>query len=562
MHGAQVIMVRGNFDDCLRPGQGPVLGLPGRAGQLGQPGPPRGAEDRGVRDRRLPRRRPRLPPAAGRQRRQHLGLLAGLHAVRRPRPGHPHPGDARLPGRGRRAAGDRASRSPTPRPRPPRSGSATPPPGSSPRRPATSRAAGSPRSATTRSWPRSASWPPATASSSSRPRPPASPGLLQELGGGGVLRAARRWSITVTGHGLKDTATALEGFAERRASSTRWSTPTSRAAAAPPGSPEPMVTFVDGPVRVTVPATSANLGPGFDSLGLALDAARRARGRGHRLRAAGRGRGCRRGRRTARRDAPRRPLDAGGLRRCWGPQPPGLRLACRNVIPHARGLGSSSAAIVGGRRRWPAAWWPGARRCSTTTRCSSSRRGSRATPTTSRPPSTAASPSPATRTTFYAVALAGRPAGRGGRASCRPTPVSTEVARGLLPDVVPHAGRGGRRRSYGAAGRCPRRSARAAVAGDPRLPAPGLPRPAMPESLALVDALRADGVPAIVSGAGPTVLAFTDACRGPMPCWVAARRVGGPPPASRPDGVRSPDDRVVDRGGIFEIAPDLRRGTG
>jgi homoserine kinase len=33
-------------------------------------------------------------------------------------------------------------------------------------------------------------------------------------------------------------------------------------------------------------------------------------------------------------------------------------------------------------------------------------------------------------------------------------------------------------------------------------------RPAMPESLALVDALRADGIAAIVSGAGPTVLAF------------------------------------------------------
>ena len=32
-----------------------------------------------------------------------------------------------------------------------------------------------------------------------------------------------------------------------------------------------MGSFVDGPVRVSVPATSANLGPGFDSLGLALD---------------------------------------------------------------------------------------------------------------------------------------------------------------------------------------------------------------------------------------------------------------------------------------------------
>ena len=32
-----------------------------------------------------------------------------------------------------------------------------------------------------------------------------------------------------------------------------------------------MTTFVEGPVRLSVPATSANLGPGFDSLGLALD---------------------------------------------------------------------------------------------------------------------------------------------------------------------------------------------------------------------------------------------------------------------------------------------------
>ena len=38
----------------------------------------------------------------------------------------------------------------------------------------------------------------------------------------------------------------------------------------------------------------------------------------------------------------------------------------------------------------------------------------------------------------------------------------------------------------------------------------------MPASLDLVDALRADGVPAIVSGAGPTVLAFTDTTDGLM----------------------------------------------
>ena len=91
----------------LRPlpdhGQGAVVVLPGRAGELGQPGPPRGPEDRRLRDRRLPRRRPRLPPAAGRQRRQHRGVLARLHAVRRARPRHEATGDARLPGRRRRA---------------------------------------------------------------------------------------------------------------------------------------------------------------------------------------------------------------------------------------------------------------------------------------------------------------------------------------------------------------------------------------------------------------------------------------------------------------------------
>ena len=38
----------------------------------------------------------------------------------------------------------------------------------------------------------------------------------------------------------------------------------------------------------------------------------------------------------------------------------------------------------------------------------------------------------------------------------------------------------------------------------------------MPESLALVDRLRADGVPAVISGAGPTVLAFVGARSQPL----------------------------------------------
>ena len=89
-----------------------------------------------------------------------------------------------------------------------------------------------------------------------------------------------------------------------------------------------------------------------------------------------------------------------------------------------------------------------------------------------------------------------------------PHALSTELARGLLPDVVPHAD------AAADAGRAALLVA--ALGGAPEhLPAATRDylhqhyrRPAMPDSLDLVDALRADGVPAVVSGAGPTVLAF------------------------------------------------------
>ncbi len=211
LHGAKVIMVRGNFDSCLAAGPRARLGVPRVPGQLGQPGPARGPEDRGVRDRRLPRRRPRLPPAAGRQRRQHLGVLARLHAVLRPRPGHPQAPDARLPGRGRRAAGHRRA---VPRPGDPGHRDPDRQPGlleaRRGRRPRVRRPV--PRaSATTRSWPRSAT----------------SPSKRRRLRRAGLRRRGRRAArrpragdsyagstvvVTVTGHGLKDTATALEGF--------------------------------------------------------------------------------------------------------------------------------------------------------------------------------------------------------------------------------------------------------------------------------------------------------------------------------------------------------------
>jgi len=95
-----------------------------------------------------------------------------------------------------------------------------------------------------------------------------------------------------------------------------------------------------------------------------------------------------------------------------------------------------------------------------------------------------------------------------------PTALSTAVARGLLPDVVPHAD--------AAAGAGRAALLMAALAGQPSLLLTATEdllhqsyrRPAMPESLALVDSLRASGHAAVVSGAGPTVLVLTIAETG------------------------------------------------
>ena len=61
-------------------------------------------------------------------------------------------------------------------------------------------------------------------------------------------------------------------------------------------------------------------------------------------------------------------------------------------------------------------------------------------------------------------------------------------------------------------------------------------RPAYPESAALVDALRAAGVPAVISGAGPTVLALTT--DGTLPSDAGPARFHRAAAAGRP--VRRP----------------------
>ena len=102
------------------------------------------------------------------------------------------------------------------------------------------------------------------------------------------------------------------------------------------------------------------------------------------------------------------------------------------------------------------------------------------------------------------------PASRSSR-SCRRTGSQTSVARGLLPGTVPHAdaaANAGRAALLVAA--LSRQPELLLAATEDRLHQ-DYREPAMPESLALVRSLRSDGLPAVVSGAGPTVLVFTDA---------------------------------------------------
>ncbi|MCL6609937.1 MAG: homoserine kinase [Peptococcaceae bacterium] len=100
-------------------------------------------------------------------------------------------------------------------------------------------------------------------------------------------------------------------------------------------------------VRVQVPATTANLGPGFDCLGMALQLYNSVEmsvaSSGLHIEVQGEGNT----------DLPRDEDNmvfqaARKVFKLSGHQPPGLRIRLVNNIPVARGLGSSTAAVVGG----------------------------------------------------------------------------------------------------------------------------------------------------------------------------------------------------------------------
>ena len=280
--------------------------------------------------------------------------------------------------------------------------------------------------------------------------------------------------------------------------------------------------FRSAAVRVRAPATSANLGPGFDSAGLCLtlydEVDVQVTGAGLSVDVTGEGAD------SLPRD--RRHLVVRSLSVAFdrlGGQPPGLAIRCSNRIPQARGLGSSSAAIVAAVLAARALVVDG------TDRLDDAGVLALATELEGHPDNVAAC-----LRGGFTLAWTGTDAVGVVRrdvhpdvlpvAFVPPTRSSTERVRGLLPRLVPHAD---------AAANAARAGLLAlALTGEPGLLLTATEdrlhqdyrAPAMPDTALLVARLRAEQVPACVSGAGSTVLAL---CSTSTATAVAARAPTG-----------------------------------
>jgi homoserine kinase len=267
--------------------------------------------------------------------------------------------------------------------------------------------------------------------------------------------------------------------------------------------------FRAAPVRVRVPATAANLGPGFDACGLALalydDIVVQITESGLDVQVAGEG--------ADKVPSGERHLVVKAMRAAFkvlGGQPRGLALRCANRVPHGRGLGSSAAAIVSGIVAARSLVVGGADRMDELAllRLAVSMEG--------HPDNVAAcllggftvawTDPTGVRAVSSAVAAAVVPV-----AFVPTTAVSTAKARRMLPDTVPFTD------AAHSAGRAALLSVALTARPDLLLAATEdrlhqqYRAEAMPRSAALVERLRESGLPAVVSGAGPTVLALASA---------------------------------------------------
>ncbi len=298
------------------------------------------------------------------------------------------------------------------------------------------------------------------------------------------------------------------------------------------------------PVVVRAPASSANLGPGFDALGLALSlhdvAVVRVTSGGLDIEVSGEGRD------TA--AAGENHLVVRAMRAAFdrlGRQPAGLSLRSLNAIPHSRGLGSSAAAIVTGilAARALVPDGPGLLPDRAVLELATDLEGHpdnvaaclHGSLTIAWTPDPAGPAGGAPRTALDGVVAGpGHDAGPAGPRMIR-LPVlgeirpvlcvpaaglATATARGALPAAVPH-----RDAAANAA-----RSALlvAALTRDPSVLYDATQdylhqryrAGVMPPTADLLGRLRAAGVAATVSGAGPAVLALTVAGRSPGPDLV------------------------------------------
>ncbi len=274
---------------------------------------------------------------------------------------------------------------------------------------------------------------------------------------------------------------------------TSWATGTSRA---------------HGPVTVRVPATSANLGPGFDAVGLALTLHDHVTARitpgGLDVQVSGIGA------ETA--GAGERHLVVRAMRAAFdavGAQPPGIAISCRNEVPHGFGLGSSAAAIVAGLLAARALAGPDGLAVLPDANAVLAL----ATEIEGHPDNVAACLLGGLVVSWHSAAgvCAARLEPLAGLAPvvCVPAvPLPTEAARKVLPAQVPHAD--------AAANSARTALLVTALTSRPDLLLAGTEdflhqryrAAAMPETAGLIGRLREAGIAAAVSGAGPSVLAF------------------------------------------------------
>jgi homoserine kinase len=270
-------------------------------------------------------------------------------------------------------------------------------------------------------------------------------------------------------------------------------------------------TFKANPIQVQVPATSANLGPGFDSFGLALAmhdryVAQILDDAGLDIDVTGEGAD----------EVPR--TDKNLLVKAvykgfdfLGGKPKGIAVRALNVIPHGRGLGSSASAIVGGLCLARALVLTGI------DKMSDEKLLQLATEMEGHPDNVAAA--------LYGNAVVAWQEDQHGKeiaqaislsvdtriraiAFIPSTAVATSKARKMLPETIPHRD-------------AARNSANSALLVHALTLRPDLlfratqdflhqsyRSEAMPASFALLTKLRGAGVAAFISGAGPTVLAL------------------------------------------------------